>query len=155
MSADILHGTWLPATQQFFVWGEALEPLRRKGRQAKAPPHPFQSPPDALRAHLSQADLEPAAFAERAQTVWLPAVAKAPVPSPELVATGALEMPAGEQQLQPWQVTGLLLGPDPAIDLLLALPAGHATATDLQSWRLATLLALHLVAGQQVLPGLR
>ena len=52
MSGDIVHGVWVPALHQFFVWSETPAPVRRKGRQPKRPPHPFQGVPDTVRERL-------------------------------------------------------------------------------------------------------
>lgn len=156
MNSDILHGVWLPTPQQFFVWGETAEAFRRKGRQPKIPLHPFQSASPTLRERLGELGVETAALAEHALTLWLPCMGKAPLPSPELVATGVMELPQGATELAPWQVKGLLSPITPALDLLLALRAGdgrdRATTADLRAWRIAALLALQLVAGQQIMP---
>ncbi len=72
MSADIIHGTWLSAPQHFFLWGETADAVRRKGRQPKIPPHPYQSLPQALREQLEQRDVEPDKLAEHTLTIWLP-----------------------------------------------------------------------------------
>ncbi|HSH78688.1 MAG TPA: hypothetical protein VLA19_09175, partial [Herpetosiphonaceae bacterium] len=123
MSGDIIHGAWLPALHQFFLWGETAEPVRRKRRQPKIPPHPFQSVPQTLHERLAHLGVEPAGLAEHTLTLWLPSVDKAPLPSPELLATGAADAPEGVPELAPWKVAGLLLPPGPALDLLMALPA--------------------------------
>ena len=41
------------------------------------------------------------------------------------------------------------------VALLLALAPERAVGADLRAWRVAALLALELLAGQQVLPGLQ
>ncbi len=153
---EILHGMWAPAQQQFFLWGEALEPVRRKGRQPKLPAHPFHCSADTLRRHLDRLDIDAAGLAEHSITLWLPSVAKTPVPSPELLAAGAMAPTEEALELLPWQVTGLLLPLDSALAMLSRLPArgerSSALAADLQAWRLAALLAMDLVARQQVMP---
>ena len=156
---DILHGAWLPSLKRFFLWGETPDAPRRKGRQAKLPPHPFQSAPEALRQRVEQLGLADA-LDEHALTLWLPSADKTPFPSPELLETGALTPPQAVPQLAPWKVTGLLLPPTAALDLLLALSSAwraaesraRATGADVQAWRGAALLAMEMVAGQQVMP---
>src|SRR6266545_4887396 len=149
--SDVLHATWLPSTRSLFLWGEADDAPPKKGRRAKLPAHPFPSDPDRLRA------LFPPAVASRLEehtaTLWLPSVDSTPLPSPELLETGALAAPEGEPRLAAWRVAGLLVPVDPALDLLLAPPAGMAGA-DMRAWRVAALLAMELLAGQQVLAGL-
>ncbi len=157
ISGDILHGAWLPATQRLFVWGETAEPVRRKGRQPKIPLHPFQSLLPTLRERLDELGVA-VELAEHTQTFWLPSASRAPLPSSELVATGAVELPRGAAELAPWQVTGLLLPAGVALDVLPALRGedGHdrACGADLRFWRVAALLALQLLAGQQFMPAL-
>ncbi len=149
---DVLHGTWLPSLKRLFVWGESGAPAARKGRRASLPVHPFQLPVERLGALL-----EPYAGAkieEQTLTLWLPSAESAPFPSPELLATGALEAPAGAPRLAPWRVAGLLLPIDPALELLLS-PLARGGGADLRVWHLAALLAMEIIAGQQALPSLQ
>lgn len=151
--SDILHGTWLPATRSLFLWGETTDApagAARRGRRAKLATHPFGSSPERLRERLT-ADTAPAD--DHTLTLWLPSSDKTPFPSPEFLETGALPAPEGAPQLAAWQVTGLLVPADNALDLLLALSAGEVGA-DLRAWRVAALLAMEMLARQQVLPGL-
>ncbi|MFP4439279.1 MAG: DEAD/DEAH box helicase [Chloroflexaceae bacterium] len=156
---DILHGTWVPAKQFFFLWGEATESNTARGRR-KLKPHPFQLPLDTLYGLLERlllADLVAAIDTgsyEYPQTFWLPATAKLPIPSPELSATGTVTAPTEAPELLPWQVVGLALPITIAVDLLPALTEPRHLGADLRAWRTATLLALELLAGQQVLPTL-
>jgi hypothetical protein len=148
---DILHGAWLLSLKHFFLWGETPEATRRKGRQAKLPPHPFQSTPEALHRRVEQLGLADA-LDDHALTLWLPSADKTPFPSLELLETGALTPPEAAPQLAPWKVTGLLLPPTAALDLLLPLSSARATGADVRAWRGAALLAMEMVAGQQVMP---
>jgi SNF2 family DNA or RNA helicase len=156
---DILHGTWVPAKQCFFLWGEATESNPARGRR-KLKPHPFQLPLDTLYGLLERllpADLVAAIDTgsyEYPQTLWLPATAKTPLPSPELLATGSVTAPTEPPELLPWQVVGLALPITIAVDLLPALTEPRHLGADLHAWRTATLLALELLAGQQLLPTL-
>ena len=130
----------------FFLWGESLAVTPRKGRQTKPAAHPFQTP---------IGDLSLPGYADKHTTIiWLPSVGKAPCPSPELIASGAAALKGSPTlRVAAWRVAGFLLPIDPTIDFLLALPA-HNVGADLSAWRMATLLALEIVAGQQVLPAL-
>jgi SNF2 family DNA or RNA helicase len=146
---DILHLTWLPPLKRLFLWGETGDAPPRRGRKAALPVHPFQSDPSRLRAIApAGAQLE-----EQTLTFWLPTADAGPVPSPELLETGAAGAPAGAPKLAPWRVTGLLVPVAPALDLLLQPPAGWQGA-DFRAWRVAALLAMEILAGQQALPGL-
>jgi len=54
MGGDILYGTWVPAEQQFFLWGEALELVRRKrDLQFSRPSHPYHCSVVTLRDRLT------------------------------------------------------------------------------------------------------
>ena len=152
MSGDILHGTWLPSIQRFFVWGETAEPVRRKGRQPKVPPHPFQSSPDALHERLERLSMATADLDQQALSVWLPSVNGSPLPSPELIAAAGIDVPQEDLTLVSWQVSGYLLPAGRALDLLLAFTVNEHLAADLQTWRVAALLSARLMASQQILP---
>ena len=122
IGGEILHGTWVPAEQQFFLWGEAPEPLRRKGRQPKVLPHPYHCSVVTLRGRLEHLGVDSTDLTTQSLIFWLPSVGKMPVPSPEMEATGAMAMPEGVPELQPWQISGVLLPVGSAITLLLGFP---------------------------------
>ncbi len=155
MSGDVLHGTWLSASQRLFLWGETVESPRRKGRQPKIPRHPYQIATETLYQHLAQLAVTRSAAAEHTLTLWLPSVNNTPLPSPELLELGAPAPQPGVSVLHPWQTTGLLLAVDAALDLLLALSERQAIGADLQAWRVAALLAMRLIARQQAVPMLQ
>jgi SNF2 family DNA or RNA helicase len=140
---SILHGAWLPRKRKFFIWGESLESKPR--RESEIPPHPFQTP---------LADLPAIPEAEkRTLKIWLPTLGNGPVPSPELIATGAV-VSEGTLALSAWRVSGWLVPIHETLDFLLDLPHTHVGA-DLSAWRVAALLAMEIVAAQQVLPALK
>src|SRR5262245_35982786 len=148
----VLHATWLPALKSLFLWGEAGDISPRKGRKARLPAHPFQVVPERLR-EIYRPRVSPTP-AEHTLTLWLPSGDVGPFPSPELLDTGALAAPEGQPQLAPWRLSGLLLSPVQALDLLLEPPIGLFGA-DLRAWRVAALLAIEILSGQQTLPGLQ
>jgi hypothetical protein len=148
----VLHGAWLPQEQYFFVWGESGNAAPRKGRLPKLPPHPFAADDATLRERLSGVLFDVAATPAATRTLWLPSVGQQPLPSPELLAAGATPV-EGAPTLAAWQTTGLLLTASQTLDLLLAL--GNDAGADLRAWRVGALLALEVLAGQQVLPGLK
>lgn len=158
----ILHGTWLPTQQQFVLWGEVAAPSSRKGSRKKIPPHSYQAVPDALRERLRYSVVQgvplvrnPDALDVFIGTIWLPTVGKQPLPSPDMLATGVIPMPEGDPVLAPWQISGLLLPPLTMLDMLLALVHEPCIGADMQAWRLAALLAMEIVAEQQVMPTLQ
>ncbi|MBV9787145.1 MAG: ATP-dependent helicase, partial [Chloroflexi bacterium] len=154
MSDNVIHGTWLPASRSLFVWGETIEVAARKGRQPRQPRHPFQLAAEQIAEKLEPLLTHDTDAIAYTLTLWLPSINDAPLPSPELLELGASPPADGEVALAPWQVAGLLLPIDAALDLLLRLKAAQGFGVDLWAWHLATLIALRLVARQQVLPGL-
>jgi SNF2 family DNA or RNA helicase len=150
--SDVLHAIWLLSLKSLFVWGESGDGSPRKGRKARLPVHPFQVAPERLR-EIWRPRVSPTP-AEHSVTFWLPSSDGAPFPSPESLATGAPAPPEADPRLAPWRITGILLTPGQALDLLLAPPAGLYGA-DLRAWRVAALLAAEVLAGQQALPGLQ
>jgi SNF2 family DNA or RNA helicase len=149
---EVLHGTWLAERERFFLWAETDDPPARRGRRPRQPPHPFQAPIARLRAAL---DLPPDAE-EAALSLWLPTGVE-PLPSPELLSLGVAAPSSQVPRLARWTVSGLLLAPQPALDLLSSFVAGRSSflGADLRAWRVAALLAVELLAGQQILPALR
>ncbi|HEY0602689.1 MAG TPA: DEAD/DEAH box helicase [Herpetosiphonaceae bacterium] len=154
MSDSVVHGTWLPASRSLFVWGETIEVAVRKGRQPKLPRHPFQISAEQIAERLEPLLTSDTDAVTHTLTLWLPSAGSAPLPSPELLELGASPPQADEVTLAPWQVAGLLLPIDAALDLLLRLNAALGFGADLHAWHLAALIALRLVTRQQVLPGL-
>lgn len=151
MSSMVLHGTWLPAAETFFVWAERVTPLPRRGRRAAIPLHPFHAPPDAWLPMLGTSET----VLPQTAVVWLPSTPDAPHPSPELLAMGAAP-PADPPTLTAWQVPGVRLPLPQAQTLLLALPqtALLTPGGDLRAWRVTVRLGLALLASQQIAPTL-
>ncbi len=128
MTRLIGHGTWLLDQQRFFAWAESptLTPLR--GRKPKLPPHPFAASAEQLLAAL---ELSPDHTPTTTLTIWLPTADGRPLPSPELLATGALEPPTAQPELKPWRVTGMLIELEDLRELLWSLlncPGLHPAA---------------------------
>lgn len=158
----IFHGTWIPTLNSFFLWGEQPELPTRKSRKRKHIPHPFQCSTDILFRWLkdmlenSSTTVNLERVADHTQTLWLPSIEKSPVPSPEILATGAFVVPEGEVVLSDWQVTGLLFPINTCLDMLLAMTPQYeqACGADIRAWRMAALMAMELVASQSVMPAL-
>jgi len=152
----VLHATWLPGPPgRLFVWGE--------GKPLTPPPaighHPFHVPPAALRDALP--GLIPADVGEAQALAHLPASARGPQLSPQLIRDFLAEEPAEPESLSTWQVDGLALPPLAALAFLNDLPRPEGLAprialgADLHFWSLAGKLALELLARQQFVPTLR
>jgi SNF2 family DNA or RNA helicase len=147
----VLHGTWLPTERRLFLWGEQANGALRRSRLARQSAHPFQLPAEALHQRLAALPSSGAKPPERELTVWLPSVDGAPLPLRELRAAG-VEPPRGAPALAPWKIHGLLLSPVQAVELLLSLGQAHDVGADLRAWRVAALLMLELIVGQQLMP---
>ena len=150
----LFHGTWLAKETSFFVWAETTVVRPPKGRRAAVPRHPFHESSDHLCAALARIARQPAALQAHTATVWLPSTADAPIPSPELVAMGAVPPPDPAPTLAPWRISGVVMPLSTAQSVLLTLPRHptHRIGADLQAWHSALLVALTLLAGQQVRP---
>ncbi len=155
--SGVLHGTFLPDRQRFVWWAEAsgeVPPKRRRTLLDRGPArHPFALPETGLISLLQH--LAPHAKPQRHEgALWLPTSANAPHPSPELLEQGA-PPPAGEDvTLAAWRVGGLSVTPLEAVDMLLALDGRQTVGADVSFWRRAALLALSLVAAQEIVPAL-
>jgi hypothetical protein len=155
----ILHGSFLPGPQRFVCWGEQEQTApRKKGRQPKRVRHPFAMSSQQM-AEWASGLVSGLEVTPTVQTIWLPSTpegsARRPQPSPEFLATGAVERSADVAlSLRAWQIDAISLPTMDAVDLLLTI-SGNAVAqagSDLLFWRSAALYALSLVTAQEVLP---
>jgi SNF2-related domain/SNF2 Helicase protein/Helicase conserved C-terminal domain len=100
----------------------------------------------------------PGAYADRELTLMLPSFTDGPQRSPQLLRAADHESDGSPTLLHPWVVPAAGLGPLPAVDVLLGLPAcdlaGVALGDSLRFLAEAGKLALELVARGRVLPGL-
>jgi hypothetical protein len=186
-----LHAAWHRADEpfadgKFIFWAETLDfqPIPRsepaypgassRQRQPKPPSHPGQLPIHQLRnliaedlAHLDVQEMQPATT-----TVWLPTRDSNPVARRGVVystESAAASAPATAQlALGCWQLTGLTLGPLPALVFLSQLrqqTPNRSTAAprterlrmgnDLLYWSNAAKFALEILIGQHYVPSLR
>jgi len=159
----LLHTAFL--ADGLFLWGEvrpeASAPTRRPGRKARRP-RPERLPYDAgdkgLAAALAAAGLPAQGRSGEARVAWVPTAGGVPVASSPLIA-GAPD-PGASYSLAPWTVTGRVLSPREAIDLLGAcvgrdlLAPGVVVGGDLAYAATVLRLAGSLVARQQYLPGI-
>ncbi|MBN1580026.1 MAG: hypothetical protein JXA89_04940, partial [Anaerolineae bacterium] len=161
--ALMLHGSWSENT--FFVWAEtsqrSSDASLSDSRTSETRPshHPCAATPDSLLIVLEQfapfggwtSSILPA---ER--IMFLPSNEEQPYLPPWLVAQeNESDTPP---HLAPWQVPGLALDLFSAIDLLVALPAGHVDqhrfGADLRYWALVAKLGLEFLVNHKYLPGL-
>ena len=100
----------------------------------------------------------PGVEADRELTLVLPSFRDGPQQSPQLLRADDEANPGAPSLLNPWVVPAVRLGPIPAVDVLLGLPApdrpGVALGDSLRFLAEAAKLALELVARGRVLPSL-
>ena len=140
---------------------EASSPPKRPGRKPRRP-RPERLPYDAgekgLATALAAAGLPARGRACEARIAWLPTAGAVPVASSPIIA-GPPDAEAS-CSLAPWTVTGCVLSPREAIDLLCAcvgrdlLAPGIVVGKDLAYAATALRLAGSLVARQEYLPGI-
>ena len=161
-----LHGLW-SRDSQLCVWGEDSGlPARGPRRRGPAPAkprrrlHPFACAVPELGRALGRfgVAVAPGASADRELTLMLPSFTDGPQQSPQLLRADEDEREGSPTLLHPWVVPAAGLGPIPAVDVLLGLPArdqpGVALGDSLRFLAEASKLALELVARGRVLPGL-
>ncbi|MEM1425764.1 MAG: hypothetical protein AAGF75_04335, partial [Cyanobacteria bacterium P01_H01_bin.130] len=161
----VLHGSWHPQSAQFWIWGEAWQPLKSKsGTSWEVEAHPRTLAPKILKAWLKQLGLEgrlstemAAALAkgkERTFAIALPTVENAQ--SPLLAAE---PIPEGKAiALDNWWVTGLVLELPTAVAFLRELPLATGEASvfgeALRYWSHVARWGLDLVARSKAVPSL-
>ncbi|HEY2202800.1 MAG TPA: SNF2 helicase-associated domain-containing protein, partial [Solirubrobacteraceae bacterium] len=161
-----LHGIW-SRKSQMCVWGEdaalpARAPKRRGRMPAKPRPrtHPFAGSVSELSDALARLGIAPApdAYTDHGLALVLPSFEDGPQDSPQLLRAYDDGGRANPDFLHPWVVPAMALGPMPALDVLLALPAdnraGVVVGESLRFLAEAVKFALELVANGRVLPGL-
>ncbi len=171
----VVHALWRPsACGELALWAESSDlpavgpPLR--GRRSAVPrprPHPFAAPQETLTRALGEAGASASVAlalsdAKRdAVSLWLPGGEAAPEASPQLLrAEPSADKPAtaSPAQLCPFDVPVVLVPASPAINALLAL-ADQASpelrpGASVAAFAALAGLALEIVAGGRVLPGL-
>ncbi len=164
-----IHGIW--AYGALCLWAEDADgpatAQRRPGRPSRAPrPHPFAAAADVIADAVAELAEPVAELALKAVddelTLWLPARADGPLPSPELFrspesqpATGT-----GRAALAAWRVPALTFEPSAGLDLLSVLGESRALgARAVQGGSVRYLAAVAQLAGDlaargRVLPAL-
>ncbi|OZV84788.1 ATP-dependent helicase [Micromonospora echinospora] len=149
----LIHGVWLVGVG-LALWAEEStgpsRPPRRAGRPPRERPHPFAADHAALAAALGPA----AASATHGSTALvLPTRGGAPLDSPELVRTAAVDPVRGAVTLARWRVPTLGYAPADALAVLARID-GYAGTPGAGLRHLAELsaFAADLVARGRVLP---
>ena len=171
----VVHALWRPsAGGELALWAESSDlpaagsPLRGRKAAVRDPrPHPFAASHQKLSRAVAEVGLGASVAlalsdARREEVLlWLPAGERAPQASPDLLRAEPDEArpdTAGSARLCPFIVPVLLVPPSPAIDTLLVLadqasPELHP-GDSVAAFAALAGLALEIVAGGRVLPGL-
>jgi len=155
----VAHGTWLPAKERFFLWGET-DPGASSSTNGD---HPYQLAREHMADGLVQAlsDGETSFdIGDDGITLLLPSENGFPLPSPE--HHFHRDEPSGAQRrLRAWKVDGVSLTPESALAWLAmlpvsdeALPGKLTLGADLMYWSAVARFALELLARQRFLPSI-
>ncbi|MGD1852478.1 MAG: hypothetical protein ACFCBU_18475 [Cyanophyceae cyanobacterium] len=167
----VLHGSWHPQTQQFWICGEAWQPLKAKSTMTwEVAAHPRTLGAKAFKEWLQslgkngQLSAETAAAITKGKlrtfAIALPTVDQAH--SPLLAAEPVSEETGGKTFLQNWWITGLALEIGPAIAFLRELPLAQGESRgearvvgeELRYWSHVTRWGVDLVARSKAVPSL-
>lgn len=155
----VAHGTWLPAKDRFFLWGETTP----SESSSSGGDHPYQ----LEREHIETSLLEALSDGETRLdvgddgiTLLLPSQNGFPLPSPE--HHFHRELPSSvAPRLRAWNIRGVSLPPESALAWLAMLPATDEPlphqlhlGADLKYWSAVARFALELLARQRFLPAI-
>ena len=155
----ILHGSWLPTQQRFFVWAETwrrLEETLTDGWETMD--HPYCLSADEFKLlPKSDAQLDLSLLLERLQSRWRDHV----LALPTVMENGRIyPQLSGQSQtadtvLYPWRVFGVMLPTSMALKLLTGLPLGadaSVVGSDLRYWSHMARWSLDLMARGKFVP---
>ncbi|ESA37824.1 dna rna superfamily snf2 family [Leptolyngbya sp. Heron Island J] len=156
----ILHGSWLPTQQRFFVWAETWRRLKTSDSEWRVEAHPYCLTKDEFPALLtSESRWDLSVLLERLQSRWCEQVLSVPT-----VLEDAQRYPqlSGQAQsleaatvLYPWRVSGVLLPAATALKLLTGVPLGAGSGLvggDLRYWSHMARWSLDLMARGKFVP---
>ncbi|MGD1854873.1 MAG: DEAD/DEAH box helicase [Leptolyngbyaceae cyanobacterium] len=154
----ILHGSWLPKQQRFFVWAETwrrFEAVAADDFSVAA--YPYCLSADEFQSLTAPDSLDLSLLSERLQTRWkdhtlaLPTAVEGAQVSPYLFG-----QPQSEKALlYPWRVAGVMLPTGIALQVLIGLPLGQDVSFvggDLRYWSHVTRWSLDLMARGKFVP---
>ena len=155
----VAHGTWLPAKDRFFLWGETTP----SESSSTGDDHPYQLEREHIEASLLEAlsDGETRLdVGDEGVTLLLPSQNGFPLPSPEHHFHRE-PPPSVAPRLRAWNIRGVSLPPESALAWLAMLPAADEPlphqlhlGTDLKYWSAVARFALELLARQRFLPAI-
>ena len=155
----ILHGSWLPTQQRFFVWAETWRRLEAGSDGLSTTLHPYclsQEEFQGLLTEENQWDL--GLLTERFQSRWQEHVLAVPVVMidgrvyPQLSGQSRQDV---EMVLYPWRVAGVMLPAAAALKLLTRVPLGaeaQLVGGELRYWSHMARWSLDLMARGKFVP---
>ncbi|MEM1239336.1 MAG: DEAD/DEAH box helicase [Cyanobacteria bacterium P01_H01_bin.26] len=155
----ILHGSWLPTQQRFFVWAETWRRLEEiVADRLDVAVHPYCMSVDEFQLMLTAADQwDLSLLGERLQSRWCEHILAVPtnVDGEKVYPylSGRSEEPA--EMLYPWRVSGTIMPPTLALKLLTELPLGAESSLvgeDLRYWSYMARWSLDLMARGKFVP---
>ncbi|EKV02383.1 DNA/RNA helicase, superfamily II, SNF2 family [Leptolyngbya sp. PCC 7375] len=154
----ILHGSWLPTQQRFFVWAETWRRLEPTDNGWSIATHPYCLSADEFQAFLATANhWDLSVLAERFQSRWREQVLSVPTVMEDAQLCPQLcgQSQESEVLLYPWHVSGIMLPTVAALQLLVGLPLGAEAGLiggDLRYWSHMIRWSLDLMARGKFVP---
>lgn len=155
----ILHGSWLPAQQRFFVWAETWRRLEEMAVASLCVElHPYCLSADEFQSLPATADqMELGLLVERLQSRWREYVVALPTVLTEKSVHPQLsgQPQVADTVLYPWRVSGVMLPAAVALNLLTGLPLGSEAGlvgSDLRYWSHMARWSLDLMARGKFVP---
>ncbi len=154
----ILHGSWLPTQQRFFVWAETWRRLKTADIGWSIEQHPYCLDKDEFLTLLtSETHWDLSVLVERLQTRWCEQVLSVPTVIENGQLYPQLSGQAYEQEgvLYPWRVSGVIVPATTALKLLIGVPLGADAGLvggDLRYWSHMSRWSLDLMARGKFVP---
>lgn len=154
----ILHGSWLPTQQRFFVWAETWRRLKTFDSDCGVEQHPYCLSEDEFQAlPKSEIRWDLSLLVERFQSRWCEQMLSVPTMMKNNQFYPQLSGQAHEPEavLYPWRVSGVMLPAATAWNLLIGAPLGtdaDLVGGDLRYWSHVARWSLDLMARGKFVP---
>lgn len=154
----ILHGSWLPVQQRFFVWAETWRRLEDTNDGWSVANHPYCLSQDEFRALSTEANQwDLSLLVERLSSRWHEQVMAVPTLTGTDQITPQLsgQRSENESSLYPWRVSGVMLPTQAVLKLLTGIPLGadaDFVGGDLRYWSHMARWSLDLMARGKFVP---
>ena len=154
----ILHGSWLPAQQRFFVWAETWRRLEAMSDGQSVATHPYCLKDDEFQSLLvSETNWNLGPLSERFKARWCDQVLAVPtvIEKDQVYPHLFGQSQSLDTTLFPWGVSGVMLPGTAALKLLIGLPLGAEVdwvGGDLRYWCHMARWSLDLMARGKFVP---